>query len=99
MPIPAAVVGDDRSFLTIWANIRMTAERSGAAPRNSADNLELLNVQGVLLDEVVALCAKDIGHLDGGPIHWPFFFRRLGLSPRPGIGRVSTGLVIDCRCL
>ena len=36
-----------------------------------------------------------ICHLDGGPVHWPFGLRRRGFSPRPGMGRASTGLVID----
>ena len=78
-------------------NIDMTAERCGAAPRDGPDNLELLNSQGVLVDEVVALCAEDIGHLDGGPVHSPFFLRRLGFSPRPEMERASTGLWIACR--
>src|SRR5688572_7483747 len=98
MPVAAAVVGDSRSFLTVRTNIGMSAERCGAAPRDGPDNLELLNSQGVLLDEVIALCAEDIGHLDGGPVHSPLGLRRRGFSPSPAIGRVSTGFAIDCRC-
>src|SRR5205823_2869372 len=97
MPIAAAVVGDDRSFLAVRTNIGMTAERCGAAPRDGPDNLELLNSQGVLINEVVARCAEDIGHLDGGPDHSPFFLRRLGFAPRPETGRTSTGLWMACR--
>src|SRR6185503_1125737 len=97
MPVAAAVVGDDRSFLAVRTNIDMTAERCGAAPRDGSNNLELLNSQGVLIDEVVALCAEDVGHLDGGPVHSPFFLRRLGVAPRPGMGRTSTGLWMACR--
>src|SRR5688572_31722926 len=92
MPIAAAVVGDDWRFLTIRTNIGMTAERCGAAPRDGPDDLELLNSQSVLIHEVVALCAEDIGHLDGGPVHSPFFLRRLGFAPSPEMGRASTGL-------
>src|SRR4030095_11318918 len=98
MPIAAAVVGDDRSFLAVRTNIGVTAERCGAAPRDGPDSLELLNSQGVLINEVVARCAEDIGHLDGGPVHLPFGLRRSGLSPRPGMESVSAGFVIDCRC-
>src|SRR5690348_727719 len=86
MTVAAAVVGDDRSFLTIRTNIGMTTESSGAAPRDGPDNLELLNSQGVLINEAVAPCAEDIGHLDGGPVHSPFFFRRLGFAPSPETG-------------
>ena len=96
MPVAAAVVGDDRSLLAVRTNIGMTAERCGAAPRDGSDNLELLNSQGVSIDEVIALCSEDIGHLDGGPGHLPFGLRRSGFSPRPGMERVSSGFVIDC---
>ena len=76
MPVAAAVVGDDRISATFRTDIDMTAKRCGAAPRDGPDNLELLNSQGVLVDEVVALCSEDIGHLDGGrPVGWSF--RRL----------------------
>src|SRR5688572_32956326 len=98
MPVAAAVVGDDRSSLAVGTNIGMTAERCGAAPRDRSNNLELLNSQGVLVDEVIALCSEDIGHLDGGPAHSPFGLRRRGFSPRPGMGRASTGFDIACRC-
>src|SRR5438093_9395289 len=96
MPIAAAVVGDDRSFLAVRTNIGMTAERCGAAPRDGPDNLKLLNSQGVLVDEVIALCSEDVGHLDGGPIHCPFFLRTLGFAPRPETARVSIGLFTAC---
>ena len=76
----------------------MTAERCGAAPRDGPDNFELLNSQSVLIDEIIALCAEDIGHLDGGPVHGFFLGRMLGLSPSPEIGRASTGLFTACRC-
>src|SRR6476660_1968213 len=69
LPVAAAVVGEDRSFLTVRTNIGMATERCGAAPRDGPDNLELLNSQGVSVDEVIALCAEDIGHLDGGTVH------------------------------
>ena len=96
MTVAATVVGDGRSFLTVRTNIGMATESSGAAPRDGPDNLELLNSQGVLVDEVIALCSEDIGHLDGGPVHLLFGPRRSGFSPRPGMGRASTGFVIDC---
>src|SRR5947207_15919693 len=72
MPVTAAVVGDDRISATFRTNIDMTAKRCSTTPRDGSDNLELVNSQGVLVDEVVALCAEDVGHLDGGLIHSPF---------------------------
>jgi hypothetical protein len=60
--------------------------------------ITLLNSQGVSVDEVIALCAEDIGHLDGKPVHLPFGLRRSGFSPRPGMESVSIGFVIDCKC-
>src|SRR6516164_7357150 len=77
MPIAAAVVGNDRSFLAVRTNIDMTAERCGAAPRDGADHLELLNTRVMFVDEVVGLSAENIGHLEGGPAHWLFLGRRL----------------------
>jgi hypothetical protein len=77
MTITAAVVGDDRISATLGTNIDMSAKRCGAAPYNGPDHLELLNGQGVPGDEIVALRAEDVGHLDGGPVHEScFFFRR-----------------------
>jgi hypothetical protein len=52
----------------------------------------LLNPEVMCVDEVVGLRTEDIGHLEGGPAHWLFFGRRLGLSPNPEIGRASMGL-------
>ena len=59
----------------------MTAESRGAAMQDGPHHLQLLKTDSVsmTIDEVVALRAKDVGHLHGGPAHSPFFFRRLGL--------------------
>jgi hypothetical protein len=51
----------------------------------------------VFVDEAVGLSTENIGHLEGGPAHWFFLGRRLGLSPSPEIGRASMGLLMDCR--
>ena len=96
MPVTATVVGDRWISATLRTNIDMAAERRIAAPRDGPDDLELLNTQGVSVDKVVALRAKDIGHLQCGPGHAPFFFRRLGLAPSPEMGSVSIGLFTNC---
>ena len=48
----------------------MTTKSSRAAAQDGAHDLELLETNvAVSIDEVVALRAKDIGHLHGGPAH------------------------------
>ena len=75
----------------------MAAKRCRAAPGHSPDDFELLNLEGVFVDEVVGMSTEDIGHLEGGPAHSVFLGRRLGLSPNPEIGRASIGLCTDCK--
>ena len=43
----------------------------------------------MFVDEVVGLSTETIGHLEGGPAHWRFLGRRLGLSPSPEIGKAN----------
>ena len=95
MPVTAAVVRDERISTALRTNIDMTSEGGRAATPDGLDRLELLDSQRMAVDECVAVRAEDVGHLDGGPVHWPFGLRRRGFSPRPGMGRASTGLVID----
>ena len=92
MAVTAAVVRDERISTALRTNIDMTTERSGAAPRNGSDCLELLNTQGVSADEVVASRAEDVGHLNGGPRHCCFFLflDRFNVSSA-GVGNVSSG--------
>lgn len=75
----------------------MTAKRCGSAAHDGSDHFELLNPEVMFVDEVVGLSTEDIGHLEGGPVHWFFLGRRLGLSPNPEIGRASIGLLMDWR--
>jgi len=98
MPVTAAVVRDERISTALRANIDMTTEGGGAAAPDSLDCLELLDTQRMSVDECVAVRAENVGHLDGGRVHRPFGLRRSGFSPRPGMERASTGLVIDWRC-
>ena len=59
----------------------MTAESCRAAVPDGAQHLQLRPCQmiPVSVDEAVARCANDVGHLQGGPIH-------LSLS-----GRIAAG--------
>ena len=99
MPVPAGVKGEAAVLTATWADVDVTAESSRAASHDGLHHLELLETQTVAMtiDEAVALRAKDVGHLDGGPAHSAFLGRRLGLSPNPEMGRASMGLLMDCK--
>src|SRR4030095_8293129 len=97
--ITARVVGDGLVAATSRASIDMTTETRCPAMQDSPHHFQLLETDSVSMTiaEVVALRAKDVGHLHGGPAHSPFFFRRLGLAPSPETGRPSMGLLTACR--
>ena len=59
------------------ATIQMTAECRRAATFDGAQHFELLPAQPgpVALDEVLTVLSNDIGHLEGGPIHFFCSFR------------------------
>ena len=50
----------------------MTSERGGAAVEQSAEGLELLEIEArsIPIKEPLALSAEDVGHLHGGPSHF-----------------------------
>jgi hypothetical protein len=54
----------------------MTTQRCGAAALNGAKGFVLLKVEAgsIAIQEVVALRAEDVGHLEGRPRH-SFFLR------------------------
>ena len=89
-----------QSLATSRALIDMTAESRGAATHDGAHHLQLLETDSVSMtvDEVVALRAKDVGHLHGGPVHGLcfLFLDRFTVSSLE-IGMVSTGLVTACK--
>ncbi len=51
--------------------IDMPAQGCGAAARDGTQELQLLEAEPVSMsiNEAVALCFNDVGHLDGGPAH------------------------------
>jgi hypothetical protein len=52
----------------------MAAERRRAAVLNGSESFELLKTEALLVpvQETVALCAEDVGHLDDWPAHFCF---------------------------
>src|SRR5580700_5143638 len=83
------------------AGIAMTAQCRGAAAQNGAKGFELLKAKAgsIPIQEAIAVHAKNVGHLEGGPSHFSLFRLKLRLmfavldSTRP-----SNGLVTVCRC-
>src|SRR5436309_3491133 len=61
------------------AGIAMTAQRSGATAQNGTKRFELLKVKArsIAIQEAIALRAKDVGHLEGGPSHFSYFRLKL----------------------
>src|ERR1035437_1181598 len=100
VPVSARVVRDSL-MTTARAGIAMTAQRSGATAQNGTKRFELLKVKArsIAIQEAIALRAKDVGHLEGGPSHFSFFRLKLRLMfwvlDR---ARLSSGLVTACRC-
>ena len=81
-------------------SIEMAAQRSGAAALNGPKGFELLKVKArsIAIEEAVALRAKDVGHLYGGPGHFAFFGESCGDVLGAGERRASSGLARACRC-
>src|SRR5262249_21726183 len=98
--ITARVIGDGLVAATSRTDVDMTAESRRTAMKDGLHHFQLLETDSVSMsiDEVSALRAKDVGHLHGGPVHSPFFFRRRSFAPSPEMGRVSIGLLTPCKC-
>jgi hypothetical protein len=63
----------------VRAGIAMTAQRCGAAALNGAKGFELLKAKAgsIPIQEAIAVRAKNVGHLEGGPSHFSFFRLKL----------------------
>src|SRR5437016_14101564 len=74
-----------------WAGIAMTAQRSGAAAQNGPKRFELLKAKAgsIPIQKAIALHAKNVGHLEGGPNHFSFFRLKLRLNVL-GAGYIET---------
>src|ERR1019366_3869706 len=96
VPVSVRVVRDGL-MTAARAGIAMTAERCGAAALNGAKRFELLKAKArsIPIQKAIALRAKDVGHLEGGPSHLSFFPLKLRLmfsvleSARPSSGLVT----------
>src|SRR5712692_2049871 len=76
VPIAARVIRDGAMTAT-GATIQMTTECRRAAMFDGSQHFQLLPGQPgpAALDEVLAVLSNDIGHLEGGPIHFLRFLR------------------------
>ena len=78
----------------------MTAESGRPAMSDGAHHLQLLDTESVSMpvDEVIALRPKDVGHLDGGPVHrFCFLFRDRFTVSNPETDMLSAGLATACK--
>jgi len=71
-----------------WTGIDMAAECCRAAAGDGSQHADLLKAEPrlILLQETVALCVKDVGHLHGRSVH-------SGLRSRRDRGTWAAGLV------
>src|SRR2546422_8090332 len=65
----------------VRAGVAMTAQRCGATAQNGTKGFELLKAKAgsIPVQEAIAVRAKNVGHLEGGPSHFSFFRLKLGL--------------------
>src|SRR5262245_3651607 len=72
VPISARVIGYGRLVSAFRTGIDVAAQRCSTAALNGPKRLELLKVDATLVpvEEAVALCAEDVGHLHDGPAHF-----------------------------
>src|SRR6266571_8889599 len=98
MAISAGVVGDGLVDTTLRALIDMTTHSRCTATRDRAHNLELLNAELMTVNKVIAVRAKDVGQLQGGPRHG-FCFLLLDRFTVPMLETdiASAGLATACR--
>ena len=82
------------------APVQMTAESCRAAVPDGAQHFQLRPCQmvPVSVDEAVARCTNDVGHLEGGPVHLFFLVGLRRAVSGPLIGMSSIGLATACRC-
>jgi len=97
----AATVIRDGAIATARALITMPTECRRAAASDGAQHFPVgpVDPAEVVLDEAIALGANDIGHLEEGPSHFFLSLRERWTLSRLDTCRVSSGLVIACRCL
>src|SRR5436309_13662930 len=83
------------------AGVAMTAQRCGATALNGPKRFELLKAKAgsIPIQKAIALHAKNVGHLEGGPNHFSFFRLKLRLMFSVlDRERLSSGLFTACKC-
>src|SRR5882724_10438885 len=99
VPVSARVVGDGL-MTAVRAGIAMTTQRSGAAAQNGPKRFELLKAEAgsIAIQEAIAVRAKNVGHLEGGPSHSCFFRLKLRLMFSVlDRARLSSGFATACK--
>src|SRR5215472_212533 len=98
--IATAVVGDG-PITAARTLVAVTAQNGSAAGRDGLQDLAVrpVNPAALILDEVVPLCANDIGHLQGWPAHFFSSLRERLTCSRLESWSESSGLAIAWRCL
>jgi len=98
--IPAAVIGEGL-IATARTMVAMSTPSCGTATSNGLEHLAVSPVDpaAVVLDEAIALCANDIGHLERWPSHFFSSLRERWPGSRLESSSVWSGLVSACRCL
>src|SRR2546422_1819791 len=74
----------------VRAGVAMTAQRCGATAQNGTKGFELLKAKAgsIPVQEAIAVRAKNVGHLEGGPSHFSFF-RLLGTGATKNPGQFA----------
>lgn len=87
-------------MVTLRAVIEMAAQRGRAAARQRAEYASVQRCQPgrVRLDEAIAGCANDVGHLEGWPAHRFCSRRDRRAVSGADTGIESNGLATACRC-
>src|SRR5689334_18428104 len=99
MAVSAGVVGNGLIATALWARIDMTAKNRRTTTSDSTYHFELLNTELMTMNEVVAPCAKDVGHLHGGPCHCCCFLLRDRFTEATLETEIaSAGLTTACKC-
>ena len=73
MPVTAGVIGNGL-MTAAGTRVEMPTQRCRAAVLDGAEHFQLLKAEArsVPIEKAVALCADEIGHLQGGPAHFVF---------------------------
>src|SRR5215510_1806942 len=98
--VATAVIGNG-TITAARTLVAMTAQNGSAAGCDGLQDLAVrpVNPAAMVLDEAVSLCANDIGHLQGWPVHFFSSLRERLTWSRLEKWSESSGLAIAWRCL